>query len=107
MVDERRRAGRPNGAARDEAYTAIRRCVKSRIAEFYQGHPEWVDDERSQRGVESLVTMLRCILMELDNYHISKEPPQPTPEPVAMGCGLGVFVCQIWEVVKILSKRRP
>ena len=76
MGDERRRNGRPNGAARDEAYTAIRKCVKKRVAEFYLDRPEWIDDERAKRGLESLVQMLRCILLELDKFTITKEKPQ-------------------------------
>lgn len=104
MDDERRRSGRPNGAARDEAYAAIRHCVKKRLAEFYQSNPEWMDDERSQRGVDTLLTMLRCILLELDKYEIGK--PAATPEPpVSMGCGLGVLVCQLWDVARIVFRR--
>ena len=106
MGDERRRSGRQNGLDRDEAYTAIRLCVKRRISEFYRDHPDWMDDERSQLGIETLLTMLRCILMVLDRYHISKEPPRTEPEPVAMGCGLGVFVCQVWDLAHLMIKRR-
>lgn len=73
MGEDRRSPTRRNGAARDEAYTAIRRCVKSRIAEFYKDHAEWVEDERSRRGIESLVVMLRCILTELDRFEITRD----------------------------------
>ena len=72
MGYERRSPTRRNGAARDEAYAFIRECVKTRIAAFYGDHPEWVDDERSRRGIEALVTMLRCVLSELDKYEITK-----------------------------------
>ncbi len=72
MGEDRRSPTRRNGAARDEAYAFIRKCVKARIAGFYSNHPEWVDDERSRRGIEELVTMLRCVLSELDKYEITK-----------------------------------
>jgi hypothetical protein len=106
MVEERRRAGRPNGAARDQAYAAIRRCFKHRMAEFYRDHPEWIDDERSRRGINSAVTMLKCILLELDNYEIDYQAPKVPPQILTMGFGLGVFLSQFWDALHAFIRGR-
>lgn len=105
VPNDRRRPARPNGAARDEAYTAIRRCVKERVARFYQQHPEWLDDERSKQNLDAMIAMLRCILLELDRYDITRIGT-PEPVPTFMGMGLAVFLASWWAWLRGLVRRR-
>jgi hypothetical protein len=55
---------------RDRLHHAIRNRFATSLREYYEQHPEQLDDPNSERGVKALLKLLENVLTCIDQYDI-------------------------------------
>lgn len=66
--------------ARIECYSRLIAAAQALVETFSQINPEWITDERGQKGIELYYFWLGDVLELLDEYSIERLPDGPLSE---------------------------